>query len=35
LFGKGVAPLPSPVWDYVIEWAGGPVASIKTGFNAA
>lgn len=21
--------------DYVIEWAGGPVASIKTGFNAA
>lgn len=21
--------------DYVIEWAGGPVANIKTGFNAA
>jgi integrase len=21
--------------DYVVEWAGGPVASIKTGFNAA
>ena len=21
--------------DFVIEWAGGPVASIKTGFNAA